>query len=39
MSLCTDLCPAGRQRFMPRHFFYMAYTGHLLVLLILEKLW
>ncbi|UOY68652.1 TraX family protein [Enterobacter kobei] len=39
MFLCTDLCPAGRQRFMPRHFFYMAYTGHLLVLLILEKLW
>jgi len=29
VSLCLDLCPEGRQRFMPRNFFYYAYAGHL----------
>ncbi|ABP62917.1 TraX family protein [Enterobacter sp. 638] len=39
VSLSIQWCPAGDQRFMPRHFFYIAYTGHLLVLLILMQLW
>ncbi|WGC22781.1 TraX family protein (plasmid) [Enterobacter ludwigii] len=29
VALCRDLCPEGRQRFMPRNFFYFAYAGHL----------
>lgn len=39
VSFCREICPEGRKRFMPRHFFYLAYTGHLLVLLILEQVW
>ncbi|OAT35090.1 TraX family plasmid conjugative transfer pilin acetylase [Enterobacter soli ATCC BAA-2102] len=38
VSLSIQLCPDGCPRFMPRHFFYMAYAGHLLVLLILMQL-
>lgn len=38
ISLSSRLCPAGDPRFMPRHFFYLAYAGHLLVLLILMQL-
>ncbi|HEM7419280.1 TPA: conjugal transfer protein TraX [Citrobacter youngae] len=37
--LSIQLCPEGCPRFMPRHFFYIAYAGHLLVLLILMQLW
>lgn len=37
--LSIQWCPEGCPRFMPRHFFYIAYAGHLLVLLILMQLW
>ncbi|WP_369064297.1 TraX family protein [Enterobacter sp. MALB-1] len=36
VSFSSQFCPEDRQRFMPRHFFYVAYMGHLLVLLILQ---
>ena len=39
LSLSIHLCPEGCPRFMPRHFFYIAYIGHLLVLLLLLHLW
>ncbi|MGU9868238.1 TraX family protein [Kluyvera ascorbata] len=39
VSLSMQLCPDGCPRFMPRHFFYIAYAGHLLALLILMQLW
>lgn len=39
VSLSVQLCPEGCPRFMPRHFFYIAYAGHLLVLFILMHLW
>lgn len=39
LSLSIHLCPEGCPRFMPRHFFYIAYIGHLLVLLLLMHLW
>lgn len=39
LSLSIQLCPEGCPRFMPRHFFYIAYAGHLLVLLILMQFW
>ncbi|MCU2930968.1 hypothetical protein N8S46_24430 [Enterobacter hormaechei subsp. steigerwaltii] len=29
VSFCREICPEGRQRFMPRNFFYYAYAGHL----------
>lgn len=37
--LSIQWCPEGCPRFMPRHFFYIAYAGHLLALLILMQLW
>ena len=39
ISLSARFCPPGTARFMPRHFFYIAYAGHLLILLILMHLW
>ena len=39
VSLSIQLCPDGCPRFMPRHFFYIAYAGHLLILLILMHVW
>ncbi|HCR4046035.1 TPA: conjugal transfer protein TraX [Citrobacter freundii] len=39
ISLSASLCPSGNPRFMPRHFFYVAYAGHLLILLILMHVW
>ena len=39
VSLSIQLCPEGCPRFMPRHFFYIAYAGHLLALFILIQLW
>lgn len=39
ISFSARLCPPGDPRFMPRHFFYIAYVGHLLVLLILIHVW
>ncbi|MFP2565326.1 TraX family protein [Enterobacter ludwigii] len=36
VSLCMDLCSEGCQRFMPRNFFYYAYTGHLGILGLIQ---
>lgn len=35
ISLSARFCPPDTARFMPRHFFYIAYAGHLLILLVL----
>ncbi len=29
VSLCRQICPEVRRRFMPRNFFYYAYACHL----------
>ena len=39
ISFSARYCPPGTARFMPRHFFYIAYAGHLLILLILMYIW
>ncbi|HDR2863873.1 TPA: conjugal transfer protein TraX [Enterobacter asburiae] len=39
VSLSTRFSPPGTARFMPRHFFYIAYAGHLLILLVLMHVW
>ncbi len=36
VSVCRDLCPEGHKRFMPRNFFYYAYTGHLGILGLIQ---
>ncbi|WP_370968000.1 TraX family protein [Enterobacter wuhouensis] len=35
ISLSRRLFPMGDRRFMPRHFFYMAYAGHLIIIALI----
>ncbi len=37
ISMSNWLFPAGDRRFMPRHFFYMAYAGHLLIIAVIVQ--
>ncbi|WP_446029144.1 TraX family protein [Lelliottia amnigena] len=37
ISMSNWLFPAGHRRFMPRHFFYMAYTGHLFIIAVIVQ--
>ena len=36
VSFCREICPEGRQRFMPRNFFYYAYAGHLGIIVLIQ---
>jgi len=37
ISMSNWLFPAGDRRFMPRHFFYMAYAGHLFIIAVIVQ--
>ncbi|EHT9986555.1 TPA: conjugal transfer protein TraX [Salmonella enterica] len=36
VSFSSQFCPEGRQRFMPRNFFYIAYAGHLGIIALIH---